>query len=305
MKIFITGGLGFTGSYFTRIFLADGHQVSFVERRLPEAYKTPEGVTAIEGDTTEEGPWIDELATCDVVINLAGASIFKRWNNQYKDVMYQSRVLTTRNVTEGIRRSNGKVKHLLSTSAVGYYGFHDDEIIDETYPAGTDYLARLSSAWEHEALSAGEYGARVVLCRFGIILGRNGGAMEMLKKVFRMRIGSRLGNGKQWFPWIHLEDLARAYLFILENEQITGPVNLTSPAPVRNVDMTRALNRAMGTFPLVPPAPGFALKLILGEFGSVLLEGQRAEPSILLKEGFTFRYHSIDAAFADILGEDE
>jgi hypothetical protein len=191
---------------------------------------------------------------------------------------------------------------LLSTSAVGYYGFHRDEELTENSPAGNDFLARLANDWEQEALRAQEKGARVVITRFGIVLGKNGGALGQMIPLFRFFLGGPLGNGRQWFSWIHMEDLADGFMFLLNHPEIKGPVNLCSPRPVRDKDLGKAIGKVLRR-PSWMPAPGFMVKWILGEFGSVLLEGQRVIPRRLLDAGFQFRYPDIEEALKNILSD--
>jgi len=301
MKIFITGGLGFVGTRITALLLRKGHRVTVIERNPRNKPAPPEGVSVIEADASRPGPWQEVLAGHDAVVNLAGVSIFSRWSRQKKEEIYNSRILITRNVADAMQAMKKKPITLVSASAVGYYGFRGNEKLTENDSPGDDFLARVCRDWEAEALKASKTGARVALCRFGVILGRKGGAMDILARIFRLRLGNRLGRGRQWFSWIHEDDLAEALLFVLEKRAISGPVNCTAPEPVTNRELTQALNDALGTFPLVPPAPGIALKIILGEFGSFLLKGQRAVPARLEEAGFTFRYPRIREALGAIL----
>ncbi|HPV43509.1 MAG TPA: TIGR01777 family oxidoreductase [Spirochaetota bacterium] len=304
MKIFITGGLGFVGTRLTALLLQNGHRVTVIERNPRSKPAPPEGVSVIEADASRPGPWQEVLAGHDAVVNLAGVSIFSRWSRQKKEEIYNSRILITRNVADAMQAMKKKPITLISASAVGYYGFRGDEKLTENDAPGDDFLAGVCRDWEAEAFRAAQHGARVAISRFGVILGRNGGAMDLLTRIFRLRLGNRLGPGRQWFSWIHEDDLAAALLFLLEKKAISGPVNCAAPEPVTNRELTRALNRALGTFPLVPPAPGFALKTVLGEFGSFLLKGQRAVPARLVEAGFTFRYPRIREALAAILPPD-
>ncbi|HQH17842.1 MAG TPA: TIGR01777 family oxidoreductase, partial [Smithella sp.] len=187
-----------------------------------------------------------------------------------------------------------------STSAVGYYGFHQDEELTESSPAGTDFLARLARDWESEAMNAQTKGARVVITRFGIVLGKDGGALGQMIPLFKFFLGGPLGSGRQWFSWVHMQDLVEAFIFLLGKKEISGPVNLCSPEPVRNKELGSAIGRVLHR-PSFMPAPGFMIKLILGEFGSVLLEGQRVIPEKLLDAGYQFRYPGIDEALKNIV----
>jgi uncharacterized protein (TIGR01777 family) len=241
------------------------------------------------------------VADQEGIINLAGASIFNRWNDKIKKVIYDSRVLTTRNVVEAIPQKEGMM--LCSTSAVGYYGFRGDEEILEDGTPGDDFLASLCVDWEDEASKAADKGVRVAISRFGIVLGKTGGALGQMIPAFKRFVGGPLGSGNQWFSWIHMEDLLNAFLFVLDNEEISGPVNFCSPHPVQNRKLAKALGKVLGR-PSFVTTPGFMLKLVLGEFGSILLEGQRVIPGTLLKHGFIFRYPDISRALEEVVGGD-
>jgi uncharacterized protein (TIGR01777 family) len=234
------------------------------------------------------------------IINLAGTSLFSRWTPEKKKAIRESRISTTRNLVDAIEPTGEKDLVLLSTSGAGYYGSHGDEVLTEESPPGDDFLARVAIEWENEALKAEEKGARVVTTRFGIVLGEKGGALSQMMSIFRRYLGGPLGSGDQWFSWIHMEDLLRAFLFLMDHPEISGPVNFTSPNPIRNRELAEALGKAMHR-PSFLPAPGFMLKLILGEFGSVLLEGQRAIPKKLLDSGYAFLYPEIEGALRSLI----
>jgi uncharacterized protein (TIGR01777 family) len=189
---------------------------------------------------------------------------------------------------------------LCSTSAVGYYGFRGDEEITEDSTPGEDFLAGVCVDWENEAVKAVDKGIRVATTRFGIVLGKTGGALGQMIPAFKKFVGGPLGSGNQWFSWIHMEDLLNAFMFVFENQDIHGPVNFCSPNPVRNRDLARALGKVLSR-PSFLTTPGFMLRLVLGEFGSVLLEGQRVIPAKLLKYGFSFRYPDISEALEDVV----
>jgi len=301
MKVLITGGLGFVGTQLSIRLLERGHQVTVVDRSPEPHEHTPADVHYLSADTTVRGPWQQQVADQEGIINLAGASIFNRWNDKIKKVIYDSRVLTTRNVVEAIPQKEGMM--LCSTSAVGYYGFRGDEEILEDGTPGDDFLASLCVDWEDEASKAADKGVRVAISRFGIVLGKTGGALGQMIPAFKRFVGGPLGSGNQWFSWIHMEDLLNAFLFVLDNEEISGPVNFCSPHPVQNRKLAKALGKVLGR-PSFVTTPGFMLKLVLGEFGSILLEGQRVIPGTLLKHGFIFRYPDISRALEEVVGGD-
>jgi len=301
MKILITGGTGFVGTHLTSRLLREGHEITVLTRSRKEAEKKTPNVSYLHSDPVQKGAWQSVIKDHDVIINLAGASIFSKWTEENKRAIRESRILTTRNLVEGIAPERAKGMTLFSTSAVGYYGFHGDEELTEDSPPGNDFLARIAVEWEAEALKAKEKGSRVVITRFGIVLGKGGGALGQMIPPFRKFVGGPIGSGQQWFSWVHLEDLAEAFVFLMSRPEISGPVNLCSPTPVRNIDLARALGKALKR-PSFLPAPGFMIKLILGEFGSVILEGQRVVPKRLLESGFLFKHPEIGKALENIVG---
>jgi uncharacterized protein (TIGR01777 family) len=295
MKIFITGGTGFVGKTLAPALIRSGHEVCILTRsRKGDA----PGVSWVEGDPAQKGKWQEAVREHEVIINLAGASIFTRWTEEAKKKIRDSRIFTTRNLVEAME--GGKVKTFFSTSAIGYYGFHGDENLTEESPPGADFLSLLARDWEAEAKEAEKKGCRLVVTRFGIVLGEKGGALGQMIPLFRKYLGGPLGNGEQWFSWIHIDDLTRAFLFLLEHPEISGPVNFTAPNPVRNKELAQWLGRIMGR-PAFLPAPGFMLKLVLGEFGSILLKGQRVLPRKLSEAGFSFTYPAIDPALRQVI----
>jgi len=302
MKIFMTGGTGFVGSELTRVLTGAGHRLTVLTRSIRPGRTLPPGAEFMEGDPAEPGSWQSSVADHDAVINLAGASIFTRWTTEAKKILRESRLKTTGNLIDALAGSaGGKPVRFLSTSAVGYYGFHGDEELTEKAPPGEDFLARLSVDWEEAALKAEPHGARVALLRFGIVLGEEKGALAKMVPLFRKYLGSPLGSGEQWFSWIHIADLAAAHLFLLERDDLRGPFNCTAPNPVRNRELTEALAEALGKPAFLPPIPGFVLRAVMGEFGNVLVKGQRVLPRRLLDEGFRFQYPHIGEALKSVL----
>ncbi|MBL6966811.1 MAG: TIGR01777 family protein [Desulfobacteraceae bacterium] len=302
MKVFMTGGTGFVGTTLTRNLVEQDHQVTVLTRKIPVNDTLPHGVSLLEGDPTRRGEWQRRVPQHDIIVNLAGASIFMRWDKKGKAVIRESRVSTTTNLIEALSDGMKNETTFISTSAVGYYGFHGDETLEEDSPPGDDFLASVTREWEAAAIQAEAFGARVLVCRLGIVLGRNGGALGEMLPLFQKGLGSPLGSGNQWFSWIHEMDLVGIYLFLIAKKDLSGPINCTAPEPVRNNDLTQALGKALGKRTFMPSVPGFVIKLIKGEFGSVLLEGQRVLPKKLLDAGFHFRFSRIDEALNDLLG---
>ena len=298
MKIMVTGASGFIGTHLTGFLLHRNHQVIGLARSLlGKGFSHPE-YRFIAADTTQTGVWQEALADVDVVVNLAGRSIFGRWNESVKTEIRESRILTTRHVVEGLPA--GKPVVLVSASGAGYYGNRGDEVLTEEAPAGDDFLARLAADWEREAHAAAAKGARVVLVRLGVVLGKGGGAMAQMIPAFKFGLGGPIGSGRQWLPWIHLEDLSAALLFLIDHPEISGPVNLCAPEPVTNRDFASALGRALNR-PAFMPAPAVMVRMALGEFAAVLLGSQRAVSQKLLQHGFGFRHPDIRSAIEAVV----
>ncbi len=295
----MTGGTGFVGAYLSRELVKLGHEVTILSRREQPPDTQAPGIRLITGDPAEEGDWMEAAPESDWIINLAGASVFGRWSPAYKQEIVESRIRTTRNLV--IALAGGDRRQLFcSTSAVGYYGLRGDEVLTEESPPDSDFLARLGVDWEVEALKARELGLRVVITRFGIVLGKGGGALGQMAPMFRRFLGGPLGSGQQWFSWIHQGDLARAFSFVAEHPEIDGPVNFTAPNPVRNRDLAGALGRALRR-PAWLRTPAFMIRLAMGELGDNLLSGQRVIPKRLLVAGFEFNFPTLEPALKDLL----
>ena len=298
MNIFIVGGAGFIGSHLCSYLLQRGHTVTALGTTPHWRHATHPHFNYISADATQPGAWQQVITDMDAVVNLAGKTIFKRWNEAYKQQIYDSRILTTRNIVDAL--AGGSRCVLCNTSAVGYYGDRRDEILTETATPGTGFMADIAKDWEKEALAATGKGARVVVMRFGIVLGRDGGALAQMLPAFRMFVGGPLGNGRQWFPWIHLRDLLSAIEHLLETPSLSGPFNLSAPNPVRNRQLAATMGALLAR-PSFLPAPRSLLRLALGEVGKVLVESQRAVPENLLNSGFTFRFPEIETALSDLV----
>jgi uncharacterized protein len=301
MKIFVTGATGFVGTYLTGKLSESGHDIVALSRSARRAQAALPWATVIEGDPQKSGPWQSSVSECDAVINLAGTSLFTLWTDSARKSIMDSRILTTRNIVEALASAGGD-RILLSTSAVGYYGSRlDDVILDEKGPSGNEFMSDICIKWEEEAVKASQTGARVVLCRFGIVLGREGGALAKMVPAFRYFLGSALGSGRQWMSWIHQEDLFRIFSFLLDNSQISGPVNCVSPNPVQNAEFAKVLGRTLGRALILPAPPAFLLRTLLGEFADVVLKGQRVVPERLLQCGFSFRFPTLQQALQNLL----
>ena len=240
----------------------------------------------------------------DAVVHLAGASIGDgRWTNARKALLRSSRVESTRHLVDSLRTLSAKPKVFVGVSAVGYYGNRGDEKLTEHSGPGSDFLAQICKDWEHESNRAAEFGARVVILRFGIILSTRGGALPRMLTPIKMFVGGKLGSGQQWMSWISLDDVAKIIQFVLENENVRGPINTVSPYPIRNADFTKKAARAVHR-PAVFPAPAFALRLALGEMADgLLLSSQRALPEKLQTLGYKFQDSDLGFTLARLISE--
>jgi len=306
MKIFITGGTGFIGSHLTKKLVGAEHRVTVLTRKIRPGRTLPTGAVYCEGDPNVPGKWQEIVADHDMVINLAGASIIGRWTENKKKEIRNSRINTTHHLVDGIEMAAAKGRQiaLLSTSAVGYYGDRGDEPLTEESSAGTDFLGHLAQDWEREALRAEEYGARVVLCRFGLVLGSSGGVLAKMMPAFKLGLGSRLGSGRQWFSWIHQGELANIFAYLADKPELRGVFNCVAPESVTNDEFTRQLAQTLDRRVLPIGIPALVLKLAFGEMSTVLLGGQRVSPENLLQSGYVFRFSTISTALAELLKND-
>lgn len=298
MRIFITGSTGFIGSYLSSYLLNRGHTIVSTGTSLEHKSINHKNFIYITADTTMKGSWQNELKDVDAVINLAGRTILKRWSTKYKSSIYNSRILTTRNLVEALPMD----KEILfcTASATGYYGNRADEILVEDFSPGNDFLAKVCIDWEKEAFKAKKKGVRVVAMRFGFVLGKKGRSLGKLLTAFRFFVGGSLGNGMHWLPWIHIDDLTSAIVYILENRNIKGSLNFCAPNPVRYKDFAKTIGKILKRPAFFSP-PAFIVRLVMGELGQSLLGSNRGIPEKLLRYGFKFKYPDISGAIYDIV----
>jgi uncharacterized protein len=300
MKVILAGGSGLIGTALVKELLGRKHDLILLTRRnLPENSRLPYKV--VQWNPASEN-WMQFVDGADVVINLAGASIGAgRWTDSRKKEILESRTLTTRAIVNAISKSKTKPRVLINASAVGFYGNVPEGDVTEDHPMGEGFLPDVCEKWEAEALKVKQYGVRIVLLRTGIVLDRNGGALQKLLLPFRLFAGGPVGSGDQWFPWIHLKDEISAIIFALENQSINGPVNLSVPQSVRMKEFCRTLGRVMHR-PSWLSVPPVILKTMLGEMAQpLLLDGQKVIPQKLLDAEFRFEFPNLEAALKDIL----
>jgi len=284
VKIVMSGSTGFVGRYLTNAFLDEGWEVAPLNRK---------------SFILKDNEFADVFKGCDVVVNLAGAPIAAKWTEEYKKELYSSRIDTTHRIVNALKNMTDRPSLFISTSAVGIYS-SEGEHTEETYTYSSDFLGKLALDWEREALGAVELGIRTIIFRFGIVLGRGGGALEKMLLPFKLGLGGSIGNGEQFFSWIHIEDLKRAYIKVINDKSFSGIYNMTSPEPSTNAELTRELGEVLGR-PAFLSVPSFLIRIKYGEGSQVLLGGQHVLPHRLLDDGFEFRYPVLKEALKDII----
>ncbi len=299
-KFVITGATGLIGSALLERLEREGGEVTALVRnperdrsRLPgNPGLLPWKATATEGE------WCGAVASADVIINLAGAPLARRWDEKARREIYESRVIGTRNIVEAM--SSERSQLLINGSAVGYYGGMVRTPVDESAPPGENYPATVTVEWEREASQATARGARVVLLRTGIVLSPKGGALKELLTPFRLMVGGPIGSGDQPWPWIHIDDEIGLIMHAISNREVVGPLNLVAPESIDNATFAKTLGRVLGR-PAILPTPRFVMRAILGDAAMIVTEGQNAQPVKALETGYQFRFPHLDGALEDLL----
>ena len=305
MKIAITGATGFVGSRLVQKLNAENQQIIVLTRNLARAQRVFPSLTFpnlefVTYKPKESGEWQESISGCDAVINLAGEPIAERWTAQQKQEILESRQLGTRKIVEAIAKAAVKPKVLVSGSAIGYYGTSETAVFEETSPSGSDFLAEVCQNWEAEAEKVKEFGVRLAILRLGIVLADGGGALAKMIGPFQMFAGGPIGTGRQWFSWIHRDDLVDLIVEVLTNDQMSGVYNATAPNPVKMKQFCQILGEVMNR-PSWLPVPEFALELLLGDGAIVVLEGQQVLPKRAQALGFQFQYPELKPALAEII----
>ena len=301
MKIAIAGATGFVGSRLVEQLQAQGHQLIILTRSPQQANRF--GQAQIVGyNPLKSGEWQQSISSCDAVINLAGEPIAeKRWTPAQKRTILESRQIGTQKIVEAIEIAAVKPQVLINASAIGYYGTSETSKFEENSPAGTDFLAEVCTAWETAAQAASASGVRVAILRLGIVLGENGGVLGKMLAPFSAFVGGPIGSGKQWFSWVHRDDVVKLIIQALSDTTFDGVYNATAPSPVTMTGFTQTLGTVMNR-PSWIPVPSFALEAMLGEGAIVVLQGQQVVPTHTLEQGFEFQYPTLEPALRAILG---
>jgi uncharacterized protein len=317
MKVLITGGSGLIGRHLARGLLDDGHQPVIVSRQSDDVRRNPEfkDFQVIQGDPAAEGPWQLEVDGCDAVVCLAGHNLFAhRWNPEIKRKIRDSRVYSTEQVVAAIRQARNRPKVMVQASAIGFYGPHGDEELDESSPSGSDFLAVVCREWEQASEDVAGLGVRRAVVRVGVVLAPGEGALAFMTPIFKLGPGAPIGSegrlgpakGRQWMSWIHIDDIAGVFRLAIENADASGPINGTAPRPVRNAEFSKTLSSVLWK-PYAPwrffvPAgpPDAVLQLMLGEVASVVTTGQKVLPKKALSLGYHFKYPDLEGALRDV-----
>ena len=303
MKIAITGATGLVGSRLVARLNQKGHQILVFTRNPSKARQvfpaTLSNLEIVQYTPQESGEWQQRVSGCDAVINLAGEPIAERWSPQQKKAIMESRQIGTRKLVEAIAMAEQKPKVLVSGSAIGYYGTSESAAFDESSSSGSDFLSQVCQNWEQEAQKVTEYGVRLVIVRIGIVLA-NGGALGKMIGPFKMFAGGPIGSGKQWFSWIHRDDLVSLIIQAVEQEDMSGVYNATAPNPVRMGKLCETLGEVLNR-PSWLPVPDFVLEVLLGDGASVVLEGQQVLPKQTQASGFDYQYPELKPALAEIV----
>jgi uncharacterized protein (TIGR01777 family) len=304
MRVAVTGATGMIGAALVQALVARGDEVTALSRNPERARETLDVPAETWADPKAEHPPLDALRGRHAVVHLLGEVIAQRWSDEAKREIRDSRVLSTRNLVAGLGElaPEQRPRVLVSGSGAGWYGQRGDERLDESTPEpGDDFLAQLTVDWEAEARRAEELGVRVVLSRTGVVLSDSGGALEKMLPFFKAGIGGPVAGGRQYVPWVHVDDVVGAAIFALEDEAAGGPLNVTAPEPVTNRELSKTLGRVLRR-PAFAPVPALAVKTLYGDMAHIVTTGQRAVPGRLTELGYAFRQPDLEAALRDATG---
>lgn len=301
-KIIITGATGLIGTKLCKALNENDYEITIFTRSVEKAKSTlGASVNPVKWDYRNPAEWEQYLEDTNAIIHLAGANLSeKRWTKSYKKIIYDSRIISTKNLVSAIGKCKNKIKTFISSSAVGYYGSRGEELLTEESNAGNNFLAKVCADWEMEAQKAAKFGVRTTMLRQGVVLSTEDGALKKLLLPFKLFVGGPLAGNKQWFPWIHVDDLINIYLFVLNNSNIFGPVNAVSQDRVRMKEFAKTLGNTLNR-PSLFKVPEFALRILVGEVTSSLSASQNIIPKKLLEQNFKFEFEKLDESFRDLL----
>jgi len=300
MHILITGGTGLIGTALTRRLLTENHNITILSRN-PDSHPALEGVNVVKWDGRTAEGWGHLINNVDAVVNLAGVNLGgSLWTRKRKEQLLNSRLSAGHAVVEAFEKAERRPKVLVQASAVGYYSANEDSILDENSRPGEDFQGRLVQQWENSTHAVEFMGVRRVITRSGVVFARGAFILTMFLLPFRMMVGGPIGSGRQFVSWLHIEDEVEGILYLIHNENASGVYNLMSPEPVRNSEMGRAISRVLKR-PYWFPVPAFALRAVLGELSTVVLDSWRGVPSRLLDLGFVFKYPDVESALRDLV----
>lgn len=301
-RIIITGATGLIGKKLANALIDRGDEVIVFSRDAEKAKSIfPKAIDCVEWNYRNPDSWKSKLENADAVIHLAGINLFsKRWNDDFKKAVLESREVSTKNLVEAIKSCANKPEVFISASGIGYYGDCGETVLDENSPKGNDFLADVCEVWESESRNIGEYGIRNVQIRTGLVLSPEDGALKQMLPAFKFFIGGPLGNGKQWSSWLHIDDIVGIYLQALDNQQLQGAINAASPNPVRMKEFAKTLGKVLKR-PTLFPVPQFALKIVVGEAAEVVTASQRIDANKILDSGYKFKFDKLELALKDLL----
>lgn len=301
-KIIITGATGLIGKNLSKALTDRGDEVTVFSRDIQSAKKKlPFLNEFVRWDYKNPDEWKKQLDGKDAVVHLAGVNLFsKRWNDNFKKVIVDSRELSTSNLVQSLKNCKYKTEVFVSASGIGYYGDGGETVLTEESPKGKDFLADVCNTWEVESRKAGELGIRNVQIRTGIVLSTKDGALKQMLLPFKLFVGGPLGSGKQWFPWLHINDIVNIYIQAIDNNNISGPLNSASPNILRMKEFVQTLGKVLKR-PSFFPVPEFVLRVVVGEVAETVVSGQRVNADKLLKSGYKFEFENLEDALRDLL----
>jgi len=301
-KIIITGATGSIGQRLAKELIERGDEVIVFTRNPAKAKKKIVNASNyVKWEYENKDAWMNKMHGIDTVVHLAGANLgAKRWNAEYKKLAYDSRIISTRNLVEAIKLTEQKPKTFICSSAVGIYGNRYDEVIDESSLLGNDFMAKICKDWEAEAQKVEQFGVRRISIRTGLVLVKDEGLLKQLYLPFKLFVGGPLGNGRQWFPWIHIDDIVGIFLHIINNESIHGPINAASPGIVRMKEFAKSFGKVLKR-PSFFPIPKLAMKVVAGEVAEYAVMSQRTSVKKIIESGYKFKFENLEVALRDLM----